>query len=401
MDAAALVLLILLVVAIGLALWSAARYRSAHDDMSRVLERLDLPVDGRRDAEQLTAAIARLEREVEEAESQSRLLQAAADGTHLGIIVADDAGMQLFANPAAEQIQAGRLGDAVVRGRVLQLVERVTKSGNIEELEFDLYTPVRRVVQLRAVPFDDVSRGTIVYIRDLTDQHHVDVVRRDFVTNAGHELKTPLGALSVLAEAITDTDDPEIRRRLADRIAAEAGRMASVVEDILQLAAVESLEEPHEPVVVADVLRVAAETEAVSAAEAGIALVGKLPGTDVSVSGSFEQLASAVGNLLDNAIKYTAVAHGAGTVWYRGWQDADRVFVEVEDQGIGIGEAHQSRIFERFYRVDRARSRASGGTGLGLSIVRNVVRTHGGDVSIRSELGVGTTFTIELPTLRE
>lgn len=401
MDAAALVLLILLVVAIGLALWSAARYRSAHDDMSRVLERLDLPVDGRRDAEQLTAAIARLEREVEEAESQSRLLQAAADGTHLGIIVADDAGMQLFANPAAEQIQAGRLGDAVVRGRVLQLVERVTKSGNIEELEFDLYTPVRRVVQLRAVPFDDVSRGTIVYIRDLTDQHHVDVVRRDFVTNAGHELKTPLGALSVLAEAITDTDDPEIRRRLADRIAAEAGRMASVVEDILQLAAVESLEEPHEPVVVADVLRVAAETEAVSAAEAGIALVGKLPGTDVSVSGSFEQLASAVGNLLDNAIKYTAVAHGAGTVWYRGWQDADRVFIEVEDQGIGIGEAHQSRIFERFYRVDRARSRASGGTGLGLSIVRNVVRTHGGDVSIRSELGVGTTFTIELPTLRE
>ena len=384
MNAAVAILGALLVVAVASGLWAVARSRSSRSSSER------------EHAQKIEA----LEQRSGEAEARSSVLTAALEGTHLGIIVAGDQGTVRFSNPAAEQILAGRLGDAVVRSRVLQLVDRVTQSGQIEELEFDLYTPVRRVLRLRAIPFGDESRGAIVYIRDLTDQHLVDVMRQDFVTNAGHELKTPLGALSVLAEAIGETDDPDVRRRLTDRITSEATRMASVVDDILQLAAAESLEEPHEAVVVADVLRVAAETEGVSAAEAGIALVGKVPGSDVRVSGSFEQLASAVGNLLDNAIKYTAVARDGGTVWYRGWAEGDRVFVEVEDQGIGIGQAHQTRVFERFYRVDRARSRASGGTGLGLSIVRNVVRTHGGTVSVRSELGEGSTFTIELPALR-
>lgn len=384
MNAAVIILGALLVAAVAYGLGNAARFRSSRSELEREHEQ----------------KIETLEQRREKAEARSSALTAALEGTHLGIIVADGAGTVRFANPAAEQILAGRLGDAVVRGRVMQLVDRVTQSGQVEQLEFDLYTPVRRVLRLRAIPFADESRGAIVYIRDLTDQHLVDAMRHDFVTNAGHELKTPLGALSVLAEAIGETDDPDVRRRLVDRITSEATRMASVVDDILQLAAAESLEEPHEAVVVADVLREAADTERVSAAEAGIALVGKVPGSDVLVSGSFEQLASAVGNLLDNAIKYTAVARDAGTVWYRGWAEGDRVFVEVEDQGIGIGEAHRTRVFERFYRVDRARSRASGGTGLGLSIVRNVVRTHGGTVSVRSELGAGSTFTIELPALK-
>ena len=401
MTAVAVALVVLLVAAVAAGLLSVVRYRKLRDDVDQLTQRLDPAGVGDPGVAGLTQGVDRLERKAHEAEDRSAALRAAVDGTHLGIIVADDRGVVLLANPAAEQILAGRLGDAVVRGRVLQLVERVTQSGQVEQLEFDLFTPVRRVVRLRAVPFDDVGPGTIVYIRDLTDQHYVDVVRQDFVTNAGHELKTPLGALSVLAEAITDTDDPDVRRRLAERIATESGRMASVVDDILQLAAAESLEEPHEPVVIADVLRAAAEAEAVSAAEAGISLVGKLPGSDVRVSGSFEQLTSAVVNLLDNAIKYSAVAHDAGTVWYRGWADAERVFLEVEDQGIGISDPHQGRVFERFYRVDRARSRASGGTGLGLSIARHVARTHGGDVSVRSELGRGSTFTIELPALRE
>ncbi len=384
MNAAVAILGALLVVAVASGLWAVARSWSSRSASER------------EHAQKIEA----LEQRSGEAEARSSVLTAALEGTHLGIIVAGDRGTVRFSNPAAEQILAGRLGDAVVRSRVLQLVDRVTQSGRIEELEFDLYTPVRRVLRLRAIPFGDESRGAIVYIRDLTDQHLVDVMRQDFVTNAGHELKTPLGALSVLAEAIGETDDPDVRRRLTDRITSEATRMASVVDHILQLAAAESLEEPHEPVVVADVLRVAAQTEGVNAAEAGIALVSKVPGSDVRVSGSFEQLASAVGNLLDNAIKYTAVARDGGTVRHRGWAEGDRVFVEVEDQGIGIGEAHQTRVFERFYRVDRARSRASGGTGLGLSIVRNVVRTHGGTVSVRSELGAGSTFTIELPALR-
>ena len=224
MTAVAVAVVVLLVAAVAIALLSVVRYRTLRNEVDQLTQRLDPAGVGDPGVAGLTQGVDRLERRAHAAGDRSAALRAAVDGTHLGIIVADDRGVVLLANPAAEQILAGRLGDAVVRGRVLQLVERVTQSGQVEQLEFDLFTPVRRVVRLRAVPFDDVSQGTIVYIRDLTDQHYVDVVRQDFVTNAGHELKTPLGALSVLAEAITDTDDPDVRRRLAERIATESGR---------------------------------------------------------------------------------------------------------------------------------------------------------------------------------
>ena len=193
MNAAVVILGTLLIVAVASGLWNAARSRSSRSALEREHEQ----------------KIETLEQRSGEAEARSSALTAALEGTHLGIIVADNRGTVLLANPAAEQILAGRLGDAVVRGRVLQLVDRVTQFGQVEELEFDLYTPVRRVVRLRAIPFGDESRGAIVYIRDLTDQHLVDVMRQDFVTNAGHELKTPLGALSVLAELT-----PELKRCL-------------------------------------------------------------------------------------------------------------------------------------------------------------------------------------------
>jgi two-component system sensor histidine kinase SenX3 len=380
-----------------------ARLIRLRREVDAVLARLDLG-DGRGEPHALSRGVDRLERDLHAAEREAARLRTAIEETDLGILIADRNGSVVFANPAAGTVMEGRRGDAVARGRVQQLVDRVTSGGVEEELELDLYTPVRRILRLRAVPLDSEDgegHAALVYILDLTDRHRIEAMRRDFVANAGHELKTPLGALSVLAETLADAGDPAIRHRLADRLRSEAGRMARVVDDILELAAVESLETQHVPTLVAEVLAEAEAAVAVRAEKAGVGLVAKGPSHEIVVSGDRAQLVSAVANLLDNAIKYTVAGGDGGTVWYRAWEDGSWVTIEVEDHGIGIAEQHRERIFERFYRVDRARSRASGGTGLGLAIVRNTARAHGGEVTIQSELGVGSTFTLKLPAVRE
>lgn len=379
------------------------RYLRLKREVDAVVERLRL--GSHEGPSTLYRGVREMERALEQTTQDVARLRVAVDRAEVGIVIADRRGAILFTNPAADAVMQGRLGDTVARTRVAQMIDRVTQTGAGEELEFDLYTPVRRILNLSALPLpssDGRGHAALVYIVDLTDRHQVDAMRRDFVANAGHELKTPLGALSVLAETLAITDDPKTRKRLAERLISESTRMARLVDDILTLSSVESLETPHTPVRVADVLRDAESTVAVNAAERNVSLEAKLPPDDLVVAGDRKQLVSAVGNLLDNAIKYTLVdPEAGGTVWYRAWQEGDAVFIEVEDHGIGIADQHLERVFERFYRVDRARSRASGGTGLGLAIVRNVARTHGGDISVRSELGVGSTFTIELPVLKE
>jgi two-component system, OmpR family, sensor histidine kinase SenX3 len=378
-----------------------ARYVKLRRELDAVLGRLGV---AERTPRALYRSVRQLQRDLETAMLETARLRAAIEETDLGILIADRRGDVVFTNPAADRVMEGRQGDAVARSRVLQLVDRVTAGGTEEELEFDLYAPVRRMLRLRAVPLqsaDGKGHAAVVYIADLTDRHRIEAIRRDFVANAGHELKTPLGALSVLAETLADADDPSVRVKLADRLRSEASRMARLVDDILELATIESLEMPHTTVVVADVLSEADGAVGLRAEKAGVALVGKVPPRELVVSGDHKQLVSAVSNLLDNAIKYTVAGGEGGTVWYRAWQDEAWVIIEVEDHGIGIADQHLERVFERFYRVDRARSRASGGTGLGLSIVRNVARTHGGEVTVLSELGVGSTFTMKLPASRE
>lgn len=338
----------------------------------------------------------------DEASAAAEQMKRAFEGTSLGILIADQDSNVTFANTAAEQVLVGRGGDAVARARLMDLIDRCIASSEQQQIDFDLYSPVRRNLRLRVVPLPSNKSneaGVVAYIRDLTEQHRVATVRRDFVTNAGHELKTPLGALTVLAETLADADDAETRRRLASHLSEEATRMARVVDDILELAAVESLGAGTDPVVVADVLEEAHEIVAIRAAEDRVTLAGKGPPREVRVVGDQGHLVSAVVNLLMNAIKYSARDGDTVTVRYRSWREGKWVHIEVEDQGIGISPNHQERIFERFYRVDRGRSRKSGGTGLGLSIVRNVARTHGGEASVWSELGAGSTFTIKLPAL--
>ena len=225
-------------------------------------------------------------------------------------------------------------------------------------------------------------------------------MRTDFVANASHELKTPLGALALLAETLAAATDEESRIRLAQRLQSEASRMANVIDDVLQLAETESLGAEYVHVAMAGVIEDAVKSVDTIAAEHGITIVGG-DVVDAVVAGNREQLVSAVTNLLNNAITYTAVKGEPGLVRYRSYRSDAMVCVEVEDTGIGIPDRYQDRVFERFFRVDRARSRESGGTGLGLSIVRNVARAHGGNASVRSKVGVGSVFTISLPIVEE
>jgi two-component system sensor histidine kinase SenX3 len=234
----------------------------------------------------------------------------------------------------------------------------------------------------------------------VTEQRRTDDVRRDFVANVSHELKTPIGAMALLAETIASTDEPETARSLTDQMLRETDRLARIVDDLLDLSLAEAQEAPvRDRVPVRVLLDEAVERVRPLALARGIPLRDEVPDDDLSVECDAGQLVSAITNLLDNAIKYS---DEGGSVEARAYAEggtagSDRVVIEVRDHGIGIPTTDLERIFERFYRVDKARSRATGGTGLGLSIVRHVVQAHHGEVAVESREGDGSTFRLVLP----
>jgi two-component system, OmpR family, sensor histidine kinase SenX3 len=231
---------------------------------------------------------------------------------------------------------------------------------------------------------------------DRTQAARADEVRRDFVANVSHELKTPVGALSLLAEAVQDaSDDPEAVRRFAERMRQESVRLTRLVQEIIDLSRLQydyPVESP-EPVKVDELVAMALDRSRVDAENRHIRLVsGGQPG--LQVLGNRSQLVVALGNLVENAVVYSE-PHTKVAIGVR--RRDDRVEISVTDQGVGIDEDDLERIFERFYRVDPARSRATGGTGLGLSIVKHVAASHGGEVTVWSARGSGSTFTLHLP----
>jgi two-component system, OmpR family, sensor histidine kinase SenX3 len=236
----------------------------------------------------------------------------------------------------------------------------------------------------------------LALVEDRTQAIRIDEVRRDFVANVSHELKTPVGALSLLAEAVLDaSDDPEAVRRFAGRMQQESGRLTRLVQEIIDLSRLQyddPVESP-EPVKVDEIVASALDRSRVDAENRHIRLAsGGQPG--LQVLGNESQLVVALGNLVENAVAYsephTQVAVGVRTA-------GQLVEITVTDQGVGIDESDLDRIFERFYRVDPARSRATGGTGLGLSIVKHVAAGHGGEATVWSAEGTGSTFTLRLP----
>ena len=289
-------------------------------------------------------------------------------------------------------------GDTVQVPELRQLVRRCRRTGKpqVVELVLDRGGFPRRVLDVGAraevLPEGEVA----LVVDDLTESKRVESVRRDFVANVGHEIKTPVGALALLAEAALDArDDPVAVQRFLSRIQHEAARLSRLVQELLDLSRLQGGEPlPDRASVSVDAVVEEAIDRARAAAD--VKQIELVRGADsrLFVAGSERQLVTAVANLLDNAVAYsppgTRVAVGVR-------RRDDVVELAVSDEGIGIEGDDQKRIFERFYRVDQARSRDTGGTGLGLAIVKHIVSNHGGDVSVWSQPGAGSTFTIRLP----
>ncbi len=313
----------------------------------------------------------------------------------LGVVVANTGGQIVYRNRVAQQFHDGRHSDVLVDSAIRDLIA-IVDTAPIER-EIELYGPPRRNLRLERTPIilDDRTVGTTVTVEDVTERRRVETVRRDFVANVSHELKTPVGAIGILAETLSQSDDPAVTTRLADRLQAETLRLGVLIDDLLALSRIESGEHFHdERVEVGQVIGNVVDRVAAVADQRNITLqvVGTDP--DLAVQGDRRQLTSAIANLVDNAIKYS---DDDSTIVVSTHRQDRRVVIDVRDTGIGIPEADLSRVFERFYRVDPGRGRDTGGTGLGLSIVRHVVLNHGGDIKVDSTEGVGTTFTLFLP----
>lgn len=350
----------------------------------------------------LDEALRALERSSSQAQRERSQLAGALQAAGIGIVITDDHGVPVFANQTADELLGARQGEAIAEVRLREAIEQAVLERSSMATELELYTPVRRVLEITAIPLDFgiESVGAVAYIDNVTEHRRVDAMRRDFIANVSHELKTPLSALAVLAETIGDNlDDPDVARRLAARLGGEANRLSNLVEDILDLSQAEALSSHDEPVPATALVRSVEEVMRPAAVERGVELVVEQAPPSAKVSGDQRQLRSMLVNLVDNAIKYTEPKKGSTppTVTLRTSIDDGYVVFAVIDQGIGIPEGHVDRVFERFYRVDRARSRATGGTGLGLSIVRHVAVNHHGSVAVDTTLGEGSTFTVRLP----
>ena len=319
-------------------------------------------------------------------------------------VVLDDSDQVIKASSAAYALGLVR-GGAIAVDEMLAMARLTRRDGEIRQADLDIPRGGGKThgdalaVSVRVAPLG--SRLVLVLVEDLTEARRIEAVRRDFVANVSHELKTPVGALSLLSEAVQDaSDDPEAVRRFAGRMLIEATRLTSLVQEIIELSRVqddERLTDP-EPVAVDELVAEAMDRCRHQAAAKQITMAaGGIAG--LHLHGNRGQLAAALGNLVENAVNYsparTRVAIAARKV---PGTKVETVEISVTDQGTGISERDRERIFERFYRVDPARSRATGGTGLGLSIVKHVAASHGGTVSVWSVEGQGSTFTLRLPT---
>jgi two-component system, OmpR family, phosphate regulon sensor histidine kinase PhoR len=256
--------------------------------------------------------------------------------------------------------------------------------------------PEPRTLAMRAFPLAD--RGPtgriVVTLTDITQRRRLEVLRRDFVANASHELKTPVAAVRALAETLLTAlpDDPQAGRRFAERIAREAERLDVLTRDLLDLSRVERGTLDVEPVDLVGLAKEVLGGYEDLATERRVRLRSELQ--QVSMRGDRAQLGLLLSNLLDNALRHTPAK---GTVCVRLDGADGRAVIQVNDTGQGIPAGELPRVFERFYRVDKARARQTGGTGLGLAIVRHVAEAHGGTVRVDSELGRGSAFTVTLP----
>jgi two-component system sensor histidine kinase SenX3 len=314
-----------------------------------------------------------------------------------GVLLFDRRERTVFANAAAESHLGATPTDA---GALLPIdlqkaARRAGYTGAVVRVSVETGAP-SRWLRATAMPVGD-DGSVLMVIGDVTEARRIDEVRRDFVANASHELKTPAAAIQAAAETIRSAanDDLEAVPRFARQLELDAHRLSRIVADLLDLSRLEAGSDLSEGLRLQTVVREEAQRFREPAAQAGLTLTVDAPDVP-AVRGSARDLSLLVRNLIDNAIRYTK---RGGLVSVRIAAAEDHVRLTVSDEGVGIPSRDLPRVFERFYRVDRARSRDTGGTGLGLSIVKHVTENHGGTVQVASELGRGTTFEVRLPTL--
>lgn len=324
----------------------------------------------------------------------------ALDSITIGVAIAAPSGEIIYRNTQARQPTGAIHSDLLVDEAVERHVLSALAGGTSEQI-LDLYGPPRRVVSVMATPL--AIGGAAILIEDITERALVDAIRTDFVANISHELKTPVGALAVLAEALSQVEDPAVVKRLSTKISDEAIRVGRTIDDLLELSRIEFGGEAVKDVLDVDVVLAEAIGRTENYAESRSIFVTYQPADSESgrvsrlqVCGDRRQLVSALGNLIENAVKYS---EPGGEVHLNAFAQGKEVLISIRDFGMGIPAKDIDRIFERFYRVDRARSRETGGTGLGLAIVRHVVTNHGGQVSVSSDEGAGSVFTLTLPSV--
>ncbi len=324
-----------------------------------------------------------------------------------GIIVTNAAGRILVFNPACEEVfgvAAATVLDQQVYGATFmpdlqRAIQRALQGESVVE-EMRLRYPQPMVLGVYASPFRDGeghTQGAIVLIQDRTELRRIAELQRDFIANASHELRTPAAAIHATVETLLDgaKDDPAARDHFIAALARESERLTALTTNLLDLSRIEAASGSPQatrldlPAVLADVLELARP----ALESRKLALETAVP-ADLQVSADRVQLTQILTNLVDNAVKYTP---DGGTIRVEGRLEDGCVVVAVSDTGIGIAPADQERIFERFYRVDKARSRALGGTGLGLAIAREAAEAHGGSLTVAREPGKGSTFTLKLP----
>jgi len=330
--------------------------------------------------------------EAKEDDNVALRVRAALDTLTVGVVVASENGTIVFRNVMARGLTGAVHSDVLV-DEAVDVHLRGALDGDSRRQVLDLFGPPRKVVAVSAMPLS--TGGAVAMVEDITERSLIDAVRTDFVANISHELKTPVGALAVLAEALSAEDDLDVIHRLSGKMVDEALRVGRTIDDLLELSRIElGGEAVKEAVGVSRVIFDAVDHARPLSESRSIEIALGETSDRMRVLGDCRQLVSALGNLVENAVKYS---ERGSRVEVSARSDGQWVEFEVRDYGLGIPARDLDRIFERFYRVDRARSRETGGTGLGLAIVRHVATNHGGEVSVSSVEGEGSTFILRVP----
>jgi two-component system phosphate regulon sensor histidine kinase PhoR len=334
-----------------------------------------------------------------EADDQRQAAESLSQGLNIGVFICDSRAHVIYANARAQEIF--RMGNPTARSILAltlshdleNLVLAALKTGEVQTAELAITAPEDRIITAKAWVAPS-SGQAYLSIDDITDLRRLERVRQDFVANVSHELRTPLTIIRAMAETLLDQTEPEsdLSVRYLTKIVAEVDQLSMITQDLLVLSAAESNPIRKQDCNLAEVFRNVVLQLTSKAKAKSLELIFEGP-EKLEVQANASQMAQVAVNLVDNAINYTS----SGWVHVKVCSEGESAIVTIEDSGIGIASDHLGRIFERFYRVDKARSRNTGGTGLGLSIVKHLIEAHGGTVGVESSLNEGTKFTIRIP----